>query len=113
MAKPILTLTEAAAERVKTLMAQSDGPVDGIRVGLRAKGCSGMSYFIEYAAAAKPLEEIIEDKGVRIFIEPTAVMYLIGTTMDFKEDEMQSGFTFENPNEAARCGCGESFTPKM
>ena len=109
MTKQIMTLTDAAVERVKALMAQSNEPVEGIRVGVRSGGCSGMSYYVEYAQEPRQFEEVIEEKGVRIFVEPTAVMYLIGCEMDYKEDKIQSGFTFNNPNETARCGCGKSF----
>ncbi len=104
-----IKLTDAAAERVKALIAKSDKPVMGLRVGVTTQGCSGMSYFVEYAEEKKQLEDVVEDKGVKIFIDPMAVMYLVGSSMDFVEDKSQSGFVFENPNEAGRCGCGESF----
>lgn len=106
---PVLTLTDAAAKRVKALLARSDKPVLGLRVGVRARGCSGLSYSVEYAEAPKKFEEVVEDKGVRIFIDPAAVMFLVGSTMDYVEDKFQSGFVFTNPNEKGRCGCGESF----
>lgn len=109
MTKQILTVTDAAAEKVKALMAQSTEPVDGIRIGVVAKGCSGMSYAIEYAAAPAAGDEVIEDKGIKIFVEPTAVMHLIGSEMDYREDRMTSGFTFSNPNATGSCGCGKSF----
>lgn len=112
MTKDIITLTDSAADKVKALIAKSEEPVEGIRVGVKTAGCSGLGYFVEYAAEPKPFEEVIEAKGVKIFIEPTAVMYLVGTEMDYKENKLQSGFVFNNPNEAGRCGCGESFTPK-
>jgi iron-sulfur cluster assembly accessory protein len=105
----ILTLTEAAADRVKSLIAKSDKPVLGLRVGVSQRGCSGMSYVVEYASEAKKFEEVVEDKGVRVFVEPMAMMFLIGAEMDYVEDRFQSGFVFKNPNEAGRCGCGESF----
>jgi iron-sulfur cluster assembly protein len=104
-----MTLTDAAADRVKQLMAKATKPVAGLRVGVKAQGCSGMSYFVEYADEKKKFEEVIEDKGVTLFIDPAATMFLIGSEMDYKEDKLQSGFTFTNPNEKGRCGCGESF----
>lgn len=109
MAAQVITLTEAAAERVKALMARADKPVLGLRVGVNARGCSGMSYVVEYAEEPKKFEDVVEDKGVRIFIDPTAVMFLLGSEMDYVEDKFHSGFVFTNPNEKGRCGCGESF----
>lgn len=106
---PILNLTDAAAERVKSLIDKSDKPVLGLRVGVSTRGCSGMSYVVEYADEKRPLEDVIEDKGVKIFIDPTAVMFLFGSTMDYVEDKFHAGFVFSNPNEKGRCGCGESF----
>ncbi|MFY8095589.1 MAG: HesB/IscA family protein [Niveispirillum sp.] len=105
-----LTLTDAAAERVKELMSRSEKPLIGLRVGVKTRGCSGMSYFVEYAEEKKKFEEVVEDKGVTILIDPAATMFLIGSEMDYEEDKFQSGFTFKNPNEKARCGCGESFS---
>jgi iron-sulfur cluster assembly protein len=109
MVAPMITLTEAAAERVKRLIAKSEKPVLGLRVGVKSRGCSGLSYFVEYAEDQKKFEDVVEDKGVRIFIDPTAVMFLIGSEMDYVEEQFQTGFVFKNPNEKARCGCGESF----
>lgn len=111
MAAPLLTLTDAAADRVKRLMAKApaDQPVLGLRIGVKTKGCSGLSYVVEYAKEQRKFEDMVEDKGVRLFIDPTAIMFLIGTTMDYKEDKFQTGFVFTNPNEKGRCGCGESF----
>jgi iron-sulfur cluster assembly accessory protein len=106
---PPITLTDAAAARVKALIEASEEPVLGLRVGVNSRGCSGMSYVVEYAKEQKKLEDVVEDKGVRIFIEPTAIMFLIGSEMDYVEDKLQSGFVFRNPNEKGRCGCGESF----
>ena len=105
----LITLTDAAAERVKALIAKSEEPVLGLRVGVSTKGCSGMSYVVEYAKEKRQLEDVVEDKGVKIFIEPTAVMFLLGSEMDYVEDKFHSGFVFSNPNEKGRCGCGESF----
>ena len=109
MALPVLTLTEAAAERARHLMAKTDKPILGLRVGVKTRGCSGLSYFVEYAEDQKKFEEVVEDKGVRIFIEPTATMFLLGSEMDYVEETFQTGFVFNNPNEKGRCGCGESF----
>lgn len=110
MAAPIITLTEAAAERVKRLIANAgDDKVLGLRVSVKTRGCSGLSYNVEYAKEARKFEDVVEDKGVKIFIDPTAVMFLIGSEMDYKEDKFQTGFVFSNPNEKGRCGCGESF----
>lgn len=109
-AKTVITLTEAAAERVKTLMAKANDGTIGLRVGVRARGCSGLSYTVEYATDIKRFEEVVEDKGVRVLVDPAATMFLVGSEMDYVEDKMQSGFVFRNPNEKARCGCGESFS---
>jgi iron-sulfur cluster assembly protein len=109
-----MTLTEAAADRVKALMAKGqetgEDRILGLRVGVKSRGCSGLSYFVEYAKERKKFEEMVEDKGVKIFIDPAATMFLLGSEMDYAEDALQSGFVFRNPNEKARCGCGESFS---
>ncbi|HEX9791112.1 MAG TPA: iron-sulfur cluster assembly accessory protein [Kiloniellales bacterium] len=105
----LITVTDAAAERVRQLMARTDKPVLGLRVGVKSRGCSGMSYFVEYAEDRRKFEDVIESKGVKIFIDPTATMFLIGSEMDYVEDKFQTGFVFTNPNEKGRCGCGESF----
>ena len=109
MGPQMITLTDAAAARVKRLIAKSDKPVLGLRVGVKSRGCSGMSYFVEYAEDQKKFEDVVEDKGVKIFIDPTAVMFLLGSEMDYVEEQFQTGFVFTNPNEKGRCGCGESF----
>lgn len=106
---PVVTLTDAAADRVKTLIAKSEKPVQGLRIGVKTRGCSGMSYSVEYADEPKRFEEVVEQKGVKLFIDPTAVMFILGSEVDYKEDRFTSGFTFVNPNEKGRCGCGESF----
>ena len=106
---PVLTLTETAASRVRDLIARSDEPVLGLRVSINTQGCSGMSYVVEYAEDRRAYEEEIEDKGVRVFIDPAATMFLIGSEMDYEDGQFRSGFTFSNPNEKGRCGCGESF----
>ena len=111
MTQQMITLTPSAAEQVKALIAQApEGqPVLGLRIGVQSGGCSGMSYFMEYAVDKNPMEEVVEDKGVKIFVDPKAMLYLIGTEMDYAEEKLKSGFVFRNPNEKGRCGCGESF----
>lgn len=109
MPEPIIKLTDAAAERVQSLMSKADEGVAGLRVGLSTRGCSGLSYVVEYAEEAKQFEEVVEDKGVKVFIDPAATMFLIGATMDYREGKFESGFVFENPNAKGTCGCGESF----
>lgn len=109
MPAPMMTLTDAAAERIKQLMAGRGKPAAGIRLGVRSKGCSGLSYTLEYAEEKGTQDEIIEDKGVTVFIDPKATLFIIGTQMDYVDDTIQSGFVFTNPNEKGRCGCGESF----
>ncbi len=104
----VVTLTERAAERVKTIMARSETPVAGLRVGVTKGGCAGMEYTMEYAAEVRPLEEVVEEKGVRLLIEPSAILFLLGTEMDYKTDKLTSGFVFNNPNQTSACGCGES-----
>jgi len=104
-----LSITDAAAEHIKALLASREKESAGIRVGIRTRGCSGLSYTIEYADEIGKFDEVVEDKGVTVLIDPKAVMFLIGTEMDFKEEKFKSGFTFTNPNEKGRCGCGESF----
>jgi iron-sulfur cluster assembly protein len=110
-----MTLTDAAADRVKALVAKgqestTEEQILGLRVGVKSRGCSGLSYFVEYAKEQKRFEEVVEDKGVKIFIDPAATMFLLGSEMDYVESTMQSGFVFNNPNEKSRCGCGESFS---
>ena len=109
MSPQLITLTDAAAERVKDLIDRSEKPVLGLRVGVNSRGCSGLSYVVEYAEEQKRFEDVVEDKGVKIFIDPTAVMFLLGSEMDYVEDKFHTGFVFNNPNEKGRCGCGESF----
>lgn len=104
-----LTITEAAAERVKALIAKRGKPTAGVRIGIRSKGCSGMSYTVEFADEKSPYDETVEDKGVTVFIDPKATMFILGTEMDYVEEKLKSGFVFRNPNEKGRCGCGESF----
>ena len=104
-----ITISDSAAERVKALLSKRDKPSVGIKVGVRTKGCSGLSYTIEYADEVGKFDEVVEEKGVKVLIDPKAIMFLIGTQMDYVEEKMKSGFTFTNPNEKGRCGCGESF----
>lgn len=108
-AKQPMTVTDAAAERIKALIAKRGKPSAGIRIGVRSRGCSGLSYTLEYADEKGRFDEVVEEKGVTILIDPKATMFIIGTEMDFVDDKLQSGFTFRNPNEKGRCGCGESF----
>lgn len=108
--KPIVTLTDAAAAQARALIARADNDVIGLRVGIKTAGCSGLQYDVQYANEAKPFEDKVEEKGVTLFIDPTAVMFLIGSEMDWQEDKFAAKFVFNNPNEVARCGCGESFT---
>jgi iron-sulfur cluster assembly protein len=103
-----MRLSEAAAGRIKDIIAKSERPIAGIRVGVQNGGCAGMSYTMEYADAADPRDEIVDDKGVRLFIEPKAVLFLLGTEMDYRVDKFSSGFVFNNPNQTSACGCGES-----
>jgi iron-sulfur cluster assembly protein len=110
MARPqAMTLTDAAAERVQALLAKRGKPSVGIRIGVRTKGCSGLSYTIEYADEKSKFDEVVEQKGVTVLIDPKATLFILGTEMDYVEDKLQSGFVFKNPNEKGRCGCGESF----
>jgi iron-sulfur cluster assembly protein len=104
----VMSLTEAAASRVKEIMANSDKPTAALRVGVRNGGCAGMSYTMELAENIEPLDEVIEDKGVKVLIDPKAVLFLLGAQMDFKSDRLGASFTFRNPNETSSCGCGES-----
>ena len=109
MNKRVITLSDRAAERVKEIMAQAKEPIIGVRVGVASGGCAGMSYVMEYAKKTNPKDEVIEDKGVKVLIDPNAIMYLLGTEMDYKKEKFSSQFVFKNPNETERCGCGESF----
>ena len=105
-----ITLTDRAAERVKSIMAKSETPKIGIRLGVKNGGCAGMEYTMDYADEKQPLDEIVEDKGVTILIEAKAVLFLLGTEMDWEEDKLAAGFRFNNPNQTDACGCGESVT---
>ena len=107
--KQVITLSDNAANRIKEIISNDETKSVGVRVGVKSGGCAGMSYIMEYAKEIKPNDEIIEDKGVKVFIAPSAIMYLLGTEMDYKKEEFSSSFVFNNPNETERCGCGESF----
>ncbi len=104
----VITLTDAAAERVKAIMARAGAPAGGLRLGVKKGGCAGMEYTMEYAAEAGPRDEVVEEKGVRILIDPSAILFLLGTEMDFKSDKLKSGFVFNTPNQTSSSGCGES-----
>ena len=104
----IMTLTDAAAERVGEIIARSESPVLGLRVGVKNGGCAGMEYTMEWANEQKPFDEVIEEKGVKVLIDPKAILFLLGTEMDFQSSALKSGFTFNNPNQTSACGCGES-----
>ena len=109
MTKQIITLSDNAAQRIKEIMSNVKEPSIGVRIGVKSGGCAGMSYVMEYAKSFNSNDEVIEDKGVKVLIDPSAVMYLLGTEMDYKKEELSSTFVFKNPNETERCGCGESF----
>jgi iron-sulfur cluster assembly protein len=104
----VMSLTEAAAERVRDIMRRSERPVAGLRVGVKNGGCAGMEYTMQWADHQEPLDEVVEDKGVKIFIDPKAVLFLLGTEMDYRVETLKSGFVFNNPNQTSACGCGES-----
>lgn len=106
----VMRLTDAAAERIREVMAQkqSERAIAGLRVGVKNGGCAGMSYTMEYAESANPADEVVEDKGVRLLIDPKAVLFLLGTEMDYRTDKMSAQFVFNNPNQTSACGCGES-----
>ena len=109
MSEQVIKLSDNAANRIKEIMSKAESSAIGVRVGVKSGGCAGMSYIMEYAKVAKKNEEVIEDKGVKVFIDSNAIMYLLGTEMDYKTDKFSSQFVFKNPNETERCGCGESF----
>ncbi|MET0536378.1 MAG: Fe-S cluster assembly scaffold SufA [Xanthobacteraceae bacterium] len=104
----VIRLTDAAAERIKYVMANTASPVVGVRVGVKNGGCAGMSYTMEYAEQINKADEVVEDKGVRVLIDPKAVLFLLGTEMDYKTDKLSAQFVFNNPNQTSACGCGES-----
>ena len=104
----VMRLTDAAADRIKAVMARAEKPVAGVRVGVKNGGCAGMEYTMEYADDVKPTDEVVEDKGVKLLIDPKAVLFLLGTEMDFKTEKLSAQFVFNNPNQTSACGCGES-----
>ena len=106
----VVTLTDRAADRVREIMARADNAYTGLRVGIKNGGCAGQEYVIEYAAEARPLDEVVEDKGVKVLIEPQAVLFLLGTEIDYETSKLSAKFVFRNPNETDACGCGESVT---
>ena len=106
---PIIKLSDNAALRIKEIMSSDENESLGVRVSVKTGGCAGMSYVMDYTKEVNPSDELIEDKGVKVFVDSTAVMYLLGTEMDYKKEELSSSFVFNNPNETERCGCGESF----
>ncbi|MGE4064004.1 MAG: HesB/IscA family protein [Rhodospirillaceae bacterium] len=107
---PPIRITDAAAKRINEIVAKATKPVLGVRVGVNNKGCSGKSYMVEYAEEQRKFEDVVEHNGAKVFIDPTAMMYLLGSELDYRESKMESGFVFTNPNEKGRCGCGESFS---
>ena len=109
MSEQVIKLSDNAANRIKEIMSKAESSAIGVRVGVKSGGCAGMSYVMEYAKEAKKNEEVIEDKCVKVFNDSNAIMYLLGTEMDYKTDKFSSQFVFKNPNETERCGCGESF----
>ena len=109
MTKQIISLSENAAKRIKEIMSAAEKNSTGVRIGVKSGGCAGMSYIMEYTKEVKPNDEVIEEKGVKLFVDPGAIMYLLGTEMDYKKEQFSSSFIFKNPNETERCGCGESF----
>ena len=109
MNQQVIKLSDKAAQRIKEIMSKAEDKAIGVRIGVKSGGCAGMSYVMEYAKEIKPNEEIINDKGVKVLIDPSAIIYLLGTEMDYKKENFSSQFIFKNPNETERCGCGESF----
>ena len=109
MTNQIITLSDNAANRIKEIILGAESNSIGVRIGVKSGGCAGMSYHMEYTKKVNPNDEVIEDKGVKVFVDSSAIMYLLGTEMDYKKDKFSSSFVFKNPNETERCGCGESF----
>ncbi|GGF65727.1 hypothetical protein GCM10007301_26800 [Azorhizobium oxalatiphilum] len=105
---PVMRITEAAATRVQQIMSRTEPPPLALRVGVKNGGCAGMSYTMEYASEIRPTDEVVEDKGVKVIVDPKAVLFLLGTEMDYKTDKLSAQFVFRNPNETSACGCGES-----
>jgi iron-sulfur cluster assembly protein len=103
-----MTLSEAAANRVREIMANADKDIAGLRVGVKNAGCAGMEYTLDYVETVDPADDVVEDRGVKLFVDPKAVLFLLGTEMDYKVDKLTAGFVFNNPNQTSACGCGES-----
>ncbi|MEQ8745205.1 iron-sulfur cluster assembly accessory protein [Pyruvatibacter sp.] len=110
MAGQVITLTDKAADRIKAIIAKSDEPIVGVRLGLENAGCAGMAYKLDYASETAPLDEVVTDKGVTILIDAKSILFLLGMEMDYEETKLRSGFVFNNPNQTDACGCGESVT---
>ena len=108
----VITLTDAAADRIRAIMSGAPGKYVGVRIGVKNAGCAGMAYTMDYAETQNPLDEAVEDQGIKILIDPKALLFLLGTQMDYKIDKLQAGFVFNNPNQTDACGCGESVTLK-
>jgi len=104
----VMRLSDAAALRIKEILGKAERPIAGVRVGVKNGGCAGMAYTMEYAERVEPSDEIVEDKGVRLFVDPKAVLFLLGTEMDYRIDKLSAQFVFNNPNQTSACGCGES-----
>ena len=107
-ARGVMSVTDAAAARIREIIENADRPVAGIRVGLKTSGCAGMAYQVDLVETPDPRDDVVEEKGVKVFIDPAAVLYVIGSTMDFRTSKLSSGFVFDNPNQTSACGCGES-----
>ena len=104
----VISLTDAAAERIRAIVDNANEPILGLRIGIKNGGCAGMSYTMDTVGAADPADDLVEDKGVRVFVDPKAVLFLLGTVMDYETTKLRSGFVFNNPNQVSACGCGES-----
>ena len=104
----VMRLTDAAATRIRDILGKAERPIAGVRVGVKNGGCAGMEYTMEYADAVKPFDEVVEDKGVKILVDPKAILFLLGTEMDYKTEKLSAQFVFNNPNQTSACGCGES-----
>ncbi len=109
MMDSMITITEAASDRIKEILSSRNSPSLGVRLGTSTKGCNGLSYTVDYVDEINPSDERIEGKGITLYVDAMSLIYLIGSVMDYKDEKFQSGFTFTNPNEKGRCGCGESF----
>lgn len=110
--KNLISLTDTAAERIRAIVENASRPVIGLKIGVKNSGCAGMAYKIDYVEEPDPKDDVVEDKGVKVFIDSSAVLFLIGTEMDYQESKLSSGFVFNNPNQTSACGCGESVTLK-